>query len=259
MKRYYTRDTAGYITVTKWAFIDPIVAIIALLVLFSSVKAVGVGEVGVITRFGNVTREWESGVHLKAPWPIEKVTYFDVRTQKEEAKAAAASHDLQDIHATLVVNYHLERGQVGNIFKSVGPEFKERLIDPAVQEVFKAVSAEYTASQLITERPKVKTEAAQLLRDRLEKRGIFIDDLSITNFDFSPEFAKSIEAKQVAAQEAERAKFHLEQANLDAQAQNVQKASLSAELLQKYAIDKWDGKMPTYVGGGSIFNIPLNK
>jgi len=83
--------------------------------------------------------------------------------------------------------------------------------------------------------------------------------LSITNFSFSKEFSGAIEAKQVAAQNAERAKFNLEQARLDAQAQEAQKVSLSNELLQKWAIEKWDGKMPQYVGGGAIFNIPLQK
>ena len=90
-------------------------------------------------------------------------------------------------------------------------------------------------------------------------------NVSITNFSFSSEFSKSIEDKQVAQQNAERAKFNLERAIIDAEAQRVQKTSLSAELLRKYELDnqadaikKWNGAMPTYVGGGSVFNIPLD-
>jgi regulator of protease activity HflC (stomatin/prohibitin superfamily) len=130
---------------------------------------------------------------------------------------------------------------------------------PAVQESFKAATAEYTAAELLTKRPEVKAKALESIKQRIEPYGIRVDDLSIVNFSFSPDFAKSIEAKQVAAQEAERAKFNLDRAKLDAEAQAAQKESLSPELLQKYAIDKWDGKMPQYVGGGSVFNIPLTK
>lgn len=121
-----------------------------------------------------------------------------------------------------------------------------------------SVSDEFDATQLITDRPAVKAVAYEELVNRLERYGIIVQDLSITDFSFSPEFTSAIEAKQVAAQEAERAQFNLDRANLDAKAQEAQKTSLSPELLQKYAIDKWDGVMPQYVGGGdSVFNIPL--
>lgn len=266
MNRYW--DEARQ-TITKWAIIDPIVAIVLLLTLFSSIKVVGVGQVGVVTRFGNITREWDSGIHVKLPF-IEKVEKFDVRVQKEDAQATAATNDLQDVTATLALNYRLERGQVGNVFRSVGPLYKERLIDPGIQEVFKATSAKYTASQLITGRSEVKADVLKQLRERLEPKGIFVDDLSIVNFGFSPEFNKAIEAKQVTQQQAEQAKYQaevarnqaqaaIESARGQAEAQRLQQQTLTAELLQKYAIDKWNGAMPTYLGGGSVFNIPLTK
>jgi regulator of protease activity HflC (stomatin/prohibitin superfamily) len=84
-----------------------------------------------------------------------------------------------------------------------------------------------------------------------------MQDLSIVDFKFSEEFTKAIEAKQVAAQEAERAQYNLDRAELDAQAQEAQKESLSPLLLQKQAIEKWDGKLPNYLGSGTVFNIPL--
>lgn len=233
-------------------------ALLLLWLFVSSTAAIGTGKIAVMTRFGKVTgQELGEGFHLKNP--LDKANEYDIKVLKEETRAEAASKDLQDVNSTLVVNYRLEAGKVSEIHRTVGVFYKEKLIDPAVQEVFKGATAKFDATQLITDRSTVKADAFNELVNRLKPYGIIVQELSITNFSFSPEFTRAIEAKQVAAQEAERAKFNLERANLDAQAQNAQKTSLSAELLQKYAIDKWNGQMPTYVGSGSVFNIPLTR
>ncbi|MES2970743.1 MAG: prohibitin family protein [Patescibacteria group bacterium] len=236
------------------------VALLILLIwlFFASTATIGTGKIAVMTRFGKVTgQELGEGFHFKNP--VDKANGYDIKVLKEETQAAAASKDLQDVRSTLVINYRLEAGKVSEIHRTVGVFYKEKLIDPAVQEVFKGATAKFDATQLITDRPAVKADAFNELVKRLERYGIVVQDLSITDFSFSPEFTNAIEAKQVAAQEAERANFNLERANLDAQAQNAQKTSLSPELLQKYAIDKWDGKMPQYLGGSSVFNIPLTR
>lgn len=235
-----------------------IVLAVPILLLLSCIVTVDTGKIAVITRFGKVTgRELGEGIHFKLP--IDRATKYDIKVLKEETAAMAASKDLQDVRSTIVVNYRLEAGRVSEIHQNIGVLYKEKIIDPAVQEVFKAAAAKYDATQLITDRPAVKADAYEELVNRLGRYGIIVQDLSITNFNFSAEFTSAIEAKQVAAQEAERAQFNLERATLDAQAQEIQKTSLSPELLQKYAIDKWDGKMPQYVGGGSVFNIPLSR
>lgn len=222
-------------------------------------RVVGVGQEGMVTRFGKVVRESGAGVVIKLPYPVEHLVKLNVQVQKEQVDAAASTSDLQDVTTTLALNYHLDPNHVRDVFTNIGKDYKARLIDPAIQEAFKATSAEFTATELLTKRPEVKEKALEVLKSRLEHRNIIVDDVSIVSFQFSKDFTQSIENKQVAQQNAEKAKFELDKANLDAQAQNVQKASLSAELLQKYAIDKWDGKMPTYIGSGSVFNIPLTK
>ena len=230
-------------------------ALLLWLVVLSTVT-IGTGKIAVMTRFGRVTgQELGEGFHFKNP--LDKANGYDIKVLKEETEAAAASKDLQDVRSTLVINYRLEAGKISEIHKTIGVLYKEKLIDPAVQEVFKAATSNYDATQLITDRANVKAEAYNELVKRLSRYGIIVQDLSITDFSFSQEFSNAIEAKQVAAQEAERAEFNLDKANLDAQAQQAQKTSLSPELLQKYAIDKWDGKMPQYLGGESVFNIPL--
>ncbi len=141
-------------------------------------------------------------MHIKTPW--QQVTIYDVRVQKEEARAQAATNDLQDVSSVLAINYHLDRGRISDIHRNLGPEYKERIIDPAVQEVFKGASAKFTAAQLITNRAEVKNDTVTNLKNRLESRGIIVDDLSIVDFQFSQDFAKAIEQKQVAQQNAER-------------------------------------------------------
>ncbi len=236
-----------------------ILAAVGLVVLlaFMCIRSVDAGQVGVITRFGEINREAQSGLAIKLPWPIEQIYYMDTRIQKQQEEATAATSDLQDVSATLAVNYALNREEATRVYKEIGLEYRDRVVIPAVQESFKAATAQYTANELLTKRADVKQKALEIIKRRIEPYGIRVDDVSIVNFSFSQDFSKSIEAKQVAAQEAERAQFNLERARLDAEAQNAQKQSLSAELLQKYAIDKWDGKMPQYVGGESVFNIPL--
>lgn len=234
------------------------VGLFLIWLFFSSVVTIGTGKIAVMTRFGRVTgQELGEGFHLKNP--MDTANEYDIKVLKEETEAAAASKDLQDVKSTLVINYRIEAGKISEIHRTIGIYYKIKLIDPAVQEVFKGATAKFDATQLITDRAAVKADAFNELTARLGRYGIIVQDLSITNFSFSPEFTNAIEAKQVAAQEAERAKFNLDKANLDAQSQAAQKTSLSAELLQKYAIDKWNGQMPTYVGGGSVFNIPLTR
>lgn len=232
---------------------------IGFFLLLMSFTIIGVGEVGVVTRLGNVNRELGSGIHMRIPWPFERIHKFDVKIQKDEAKVAAASSDLQDVNATIALNYSLERGSVDDVFKNIGTEYKERIIDPSVQESFKAVSAQYPISELISKRGEVKDKVRDALKERLGKNGILVTDVSIVNLEFSKEFTAAIEQKQVAEQKVQEANFALERVRKEAEAQRVQKETLTPEILQQQAINKWNGVMPTYLGGGSVFNIPLAK
>lgn len=237
-----------------------LVAALVLALLSTAITNIGAGEVGIVTRFGAVTgRELNPGVQLKLPWPVEKVVRFDTRIQKDEANASAASVDLQDVTAKLALNYHLNRGQISEIYRTIGTDYNAKILDPALQETFKAVTAQYSAADLIAKRQEVKAASTQQLADRLRPMGIVVDGINIVNFNFSAEFNKAIEQKQIAQQNAERAVFDVQRAQREAEAQNAQKQSLTPELLTKQAIERWDGKMPNSVGGNSIFGIPLTK
>lgn len=237
------------------------VAVIILITVFTGVRKVGTGQVGVVTQYGRVTgRELGEGLAVVAPWGINNVARYDIKVQKETSNTQAATKDLQDVTAEVVLNYHLNRGDVSKIHKTIGTTYKDKIIFPALSETFKGASSKYNASELITERASLKKDVYEQLKSRLEKYGVRVDDVSITNFKFSDSFSKAIEDKQVAQQNAERAKFNLEAAQTDAQAQAAQSQTLSDQYLRKLAIDKWNGVMPDYVGGGGeVMSIPIKQ
>lgn len=226
-------------------------SMVLLVVLFFALcfRVVGVGQVGVVTSFGKIVGQANSGIVIKAPWPIQRIYKFDVKTQKDQADVAAASNDLQDVNATIVTNYHLDNVSVGKLFRTVGTDYKDRIIDPAIQESFKATTAGYPIGDLVTKRPELKEKSLTALKQRLAGRGIIVEDISITNLSFSDSFTKAIEQKQVAEQQALQAEFNLKKAQIDAEAQQTQKDSLTDQILQKMAIEKWDGHLPQATGG----------
>lgn len=231
---------------------------VILLGVISGIKIIGTGQVGVVTQYGKVTgRELDEGMSIVWPFGINQVTVYDIKLQKQTVDSKAASSDLQDVSSQLVLNYNLRRDNISRLHQTIGASYEDKVITPAINEVFKAAAAKYTAAELISKRGDLKAYTQNIISKRLEKYGITVDELSLTNFEFSPNFSKAIEDKQVAQQNAERAKFNLEAAKTDAEAQKAQSETLSREYLQKQAIEKWDGKMPEYMGSGTVFNIPL--
>lgn len=247
-----------------------VVALLLLITLLTSIRSVDTGRVGVVTQYGRVTgRELTEGMSFVAPWGVNNVTEYDVKVQKEETPdVAAATKDLQDAKATVVLNYQLERGRVSKIHQDIGEDYSAKLIAPATQEVFKAATAKYTATESITNRPALKADVVEGLKTRLEPFGIRVLDVSLTNFAFSEAFNNSIEQTQVALQEVLKAKNELEKVRVDAEktiaqataqaeAQRLQQQTLTRELLEKQWIEKWNGVLPTTtVGNETILSIP---
>lgn len=256
----------------KWGAFGALV-LIGLVTLLTSMVSVDTGKVGVVTQYGQVTgREIDNGLAWITPWGVQDVTVYDVKTQKVEATVPASTKDLQDVNATIVLTYNLNRGKVSEVHREVGKNFQAIEIDPQVQEAFKAVSAKYTASELITNRAEVKAEVVKNLKDRVEKNNRYdIQDVAITNFAFSAAFNQAIEAVQIANQKVAQAQQEAAQAKIDAEktvtqaqaqadAYRLQQQALTPELLQKQAIEKWDGKLPVYsTGGNTFFNLPVGK
>ncbi|PKN07697.1 MAG: HflC protein [Deltaproteobacteria bacterium HGW-Deltaproteobacteria-8] len=255
--------------------IGVVVAAIILLVFFTPWVQVGAGQRGIVLNFGAVQdKVLDEGLHLRIP-VMQEVVLMDVKVQKVETDAAAASADLQDVSSRVALNYHIIPDKANVVFQKIGVNFRERIIDPAILEVVKAVTAKYTAEELITKRPAVSEAMRVTLMERLGHNNIAVDAFSIVIFSFSKVFTEAIEAKQTAEQLAlkarrdlDRIKIEAEQkitaAKAEAESLRLQKANISPDLLQlrkieanMKAIDKWDGVLPQVTGSGAIPLIGL--
>lgn len=233
---------------------------------------VNAGERGVVMQFGKVQdKVLDEGLHPIIPI-VTSVKTLNVRVQQNSFKAGAASKDLQTITTELAVNWHIDPLKVNTIFQRVGDEqlIISGIMTPAVSEVLKAATAKKTAEEIITKRTELKQEIDNNLKTRLKPYGVIVDDVSLVDFSFSPEFSRAIEAKQIAEQEAKQASFIAQKATQEAQAevnrakgqaeaQRLQRLTLTRELLQKQAIEKWDGRFPMVMGGdGTLPLININ-
>lgn len=185
--------------------------------IFGSWYIVNAGERGILITLGNPSDQATTeGFHGKLPL-VQRVVKMDIQTQKYETKASAASSDLQTVSTDIAVNYHLASDSVVRIYKEIGLDYGNRIIQPAVQEVVKSATAHYTAEQLITKRAEVKDEIDTALAARLIQKGIVMETTSITNFDFSAQFNAAIEQKVTQEQLALTAKNKLAQIEYEAQ------------------------------------------
>ena len=264
-----------------WIWIVIALAVAFTLLVPMQLRVIGAGERGVVLTWGRVEEViWQEGIHFKKPFS-QKVKKMNVRVLKTEVEIGAASKDLQEVSATIALNYHLDALAVNKLYQRVGRDFDNVIISPAIQEVTKATTAKFTAEELITSRQEVKDDIKLALVERLSGFDILVDEFAIVNFNFSEQFNAAIEAKQTAAQnaiKAERdltrirveanqtiaraeaeAKSQILQAQAQAESLKLQRAVLTKDLIQLRAIEKWDGKMPTYTGGPVPFLDLLNK
>jgi regulator of protease activity HflC (stomatin/prohibitin superfamily) len=243
-----------------WLVALCIILAIALVLGVFSVYTVPAGRVGVVTKFGAVNRVVYPGFGLKIPF-VECVKRMDTRTQKDQIDSEAASRDLQVVTSTIAINYRLDGQYASDVYQNVGIEYRDVLIAPAVENIFKSVTAQFTAEELITKRDLVRKKAEDALASQLMEYHIIIERLNIVNFDFSPEYNEAIEKKQVAQQEVETAKQELAKAQVeaekaiaeaqgqaDAQAALNKTGALTDEYLRYLAITKWNGVLPVVVG-----------
>jgi len=251
------------------------VAVVALAVLLlARTGTVESGHVGILTRWGVA----DESPMMPGTYRLglgESITLFDTRVQRLDYQGSAASKDLQDVVGVISLNFRVDAADVPRIFTTIGVDYQQRVIEPAVQETFKATMAQFTSSELITQRDSVKRVAQDLLSGRLGRFGIAVEELNVLDFRFSKEFNNAIEAanaarqavveeeqklrsaqiqaqQRVAVAKAE-AEVTLTRAEAEASANRTIHATLTPEVLQYLALLKWDGKLPQSTNGSVPF------
>jgi prohibitin 2 len=273
-------------TTNKMKIAAAVITIIVIIVILAeSIVIVEAGHRGVVLYLGAVeNRVLGEGVHFIAPF-LEQVVQMEVRTQKFQAEASAASNDLQEVQTVIALNYRIDPTEANKIYQILGVNYADRVVSPTIQESVKASVAKFNAEELITKRETAKSVIANAIRSTLAANDIQTQNVFITDFKFSEAFANQIEQKVVAFQ-----KYLTEQNNLRsvevvanqtvAQAEGQARANAaratgesqaikiitqqlreSPDYLQWQAISKWNGQMPYALGssGFPFFQLPLPK
>ncbi|MBE6752268.1 MAG: prohibitin family protein [Ruminococcaceae bacterium] len=232
------------------------------LTCFTVVKA---GHTGVVLTFGAVEENvFDEGLHFKMPL-VQTVVQMNNRTQKVETEGSASSKDLQIISYVVAVNYHVRSEASASLYQNVGKDYGTVIIVPAIQESIKAVTAQFTAEELITKRQTVGDQIKEALSEKINSYGIEVEIFNIVNFDFSEEFNAAVEAKQTAQQQALKAEQDLVRVEVEAK-QKIAQAEAEAEsirLIQEALAkspdyvdyvkwNKWDGKLPEVMGSDGV-------
>ena len=266
-------------------------ALIVIVVLFASVVTIEAGHVGVVKRLGAVHDQFlTEGLHFKLPF-IDTVVEIDIRLRSARSEASAASRDLQVVVTTVTLQYSLNDALMPKVLQGIGDRdiLVATILSPAIQESVKAVTAQYTAEELVTKRAEVKIKIQDVVEEfvnsTLEQKGVngsmSIQNLAITDFEFTDEFNKAIEEKVKAEQDALKAENEkmqrITQAEAaaaerelaaDAEAYKLEVESVARaeaikreaealrgnpDLIQLRIAEKWDGQLPQITSG----TVPL--
>ncbi|NLL51780.1 MAG: prohibitin family protein [Peptococcaceae bacterium] len=259
--------------------IIPIIILVLILAVFiwDGYVIVEPGYRGVSVTLGKVNPTvLNEGFHFKIPL-IQEVIPMDVKVQKAQSEETASSKDLQTVEAVIAVNYRLNPEMVHKLYDDLRLSYKEIIVDPAIAESLKSVTAQYTAEELISKRAEVSSKVKETLGKKLSTYYMILNEINITEFRFSEEFDAAIEQKQIAEQQALKANLDLqriqveaqqliEQAKAQAEALRMQKDVITPELVelrkveaQLEAIKKWDGKLPSVTGTGAVPFIDINE
>ena len=267
--------------------------VLAALIFTTCTATVETGYTCIVTTFGRVEdRTMEAGLHFKSPF--QKIIAMDNREQKTSFTTEAFSSDIQQVNITGSINYAINKSTAMNLFKEVGTDYFNKLINPRMLEITKGVFSKYTAENLVANRQTLSESIRDGLYEELQDYGINVISLSIENIDFTDAFTDAVEAKQVAAQrklqaeieqaqmtmetqqQAERQRINAEaEANVakinadadayavkvrseaEAEANKLIAESLTDPLIRFNEIKSWNGQLPTFIAGESSATLPI--
>lgn len=215
---------AGAVLFVLWA---------GLHTVFASIKPVEAGHVGVVYQFGEIVGQKGEGLQVIAPWQDLRTESIQVQRFRFD-NITAFSAETQDVFVVATVNYSVSPNAVQRLYRQVGPNWFDRLIEPRVFNFFKEETVKYSTVDVGPNREQIRTAVRNRLTTDLEQYSIQIDELLIDNIDFSPEFKAAIEQKQIATQDALREQERIRQKEFEAQ-QLVATAKGEADAIRERA------------------------
>jgi len=237
--------------------------LLAALIL-SGCTVVGPTERAVRYNFGKVDDEiLTAGTHLWIPYFAGTKT-LGVNVHALELETSSGTKDQQEVSTKVVVNLQLDPNKVIEIVKTYGDEAAVlNQVIPQIQEAVNANVSKFSAEEILTKREQLKEAIDKVIKERAAKYSIIVHDISIKDLQYSPEYAKAIEQKQIAEQKSKQAEYDAVKANKEAdgaintargqaESQKLLRANLTPEILQMRAIEKWNGAFPQYMGAGNL-------
>ncbi len=271
----------------KYLILTGIAVVLVAILLSVCTCQIATGYTAIITTFGKVEDyTLEAGFHFKSPF--QQITLMDNREQKKSFQTMAFSSDIQQVDISGSINYAINKSTAMTLFKEVGTDYFDKLINPRMMENTKAVFSKYTAENLVSARETLSSQIRDDLSDEMQRYGITVISVSIENIDFTDAFTDAVESKQVAAQKKLQAEIEQEQKTMETQEQaerqkiqaeaeaNVKKVnadaeayatkvkaeaeaeankkiaeSLTEELISFTEAKLWNGQLPQFVSGGT--------
>lgn len=253
------------------------ILLVVIIVVCNCFKSIPTGYVGVKTQFGKVQDTvLHEGLNGKVPF-IEKIVLMNCKTQKCEYTMETSTKDLQVIsNFKIAVNYNVNADKANELYRTVGESYEQVIVEPAIYESVKYGTSNYTAEEMVTMRGVVSDTIWEILKHKLEDKGISITAVSILNLDFSDEYDQAIEKKQVVEQQTKTSQLELEKAKIDNE-KKIENAKTEAEVMKQQNsqitentlklkelevkekfLEKWNGSLPTTMLGddvNALFNI----
>ena len=254
--------------INRQVFATPLLVfalIVVFIVICNPIAIVGVGERGVKVTLGRVSPEsYSEGIHLITPF-ISKIRTMNVKTQKDNIVTSVYTKDIQQAKISYVVNYNLQPENAHKMYREVGMMYKDTILMPVVEGVIKDVIGKWNAQDLVANREEATNDILEKLVGQMRDKYINITGFQIININYSDVFERAIESKVTAEQEAlkaknktvqiqEEAKQKVISAEAEAKSMSIRANALTQNraLVQYEAVQKWDGKMPTYMMGDSV-------
>jgi prohibitin 2 len=247
-----------------------VVLLVGFMLLMGSYFTCSPGEVAVKTRMGKLVGSYGEGIHFKLPF-IEGVSKFSIQIERSDIKTEAFSKDLQQMTADLAVNHRIQQNTIESVYRNLGPNYVQNIVDPMIQEILKSITAKYSAEEVIANRMAVVKELNELAKAKLLEKEIVVTDISIVDLSFKEAFMAAVEQKQIAEQQSKQAEKLVAKAKQEAdqmiatargqaEALKLQREQITPMMLESKRLDitreavaKWGGGVPQYMGG----NMPV--